>query len=93
MIAPTILFLVIVSKLITAIKVVDEGIRLSSEAKDGFLLEDEELALAHIDMDIRDLEDLEKTISLLREQIRKHSDEHVVDPTQLRIADGLLESI
>ena len=93
MIAPTILFLVIVSKLITAIKVVDEGIRLSSEAKDGFLLEDEELALAHIDMDIRDLEDLEKTITLLREQIRKHSDEHVVDQTQLRIADGLLESV
>ena len=90
---PTILFLVIVSKLITAIKVEDDGFRLSSEAEGGFLLEDEELALAHIDMDIRDLEDLEKTISLLREQIRKHSDEHVVDPTQLRIADGLLESV
>ena len=56
----TILFLVIVSKLITAIKVVDEGSRLFSEAEDGFLLEDEELALAHIDLDIRDLEDLEK---------------------------------
>ena len=34
------------------------------------LLEDEQFALAHIDMDIKDFEDIEKTITYLREQIR-----------------------
>ena len=57
------------------------------------LLEDEQLALAHIDMDIKDFEDLEKTITYLREQIRKHSDVHVVNQTELIIADNTLTHV
>ena len=61
--------------------------------KDELLLEDEQLALAHIDMDIKDFEDLEKTITYLREQIRKHSDVHVVNQTELIIADNTLTHV
>ena len=51
--------------------------------KDELMLEDEKLALAHIDMDIRDFEDLEKTIFELRLQIQKHANEHIVDQKDL----------
>ena len=61
--------------------------------KDEMLIEDKELALAHIEMDIKDLETFQKTIQQLRKEIRKHSDEHLVDQSQLIIADALLQDV
>ena len=61
--------------------------------KDELLIEDEQLALAHIDMDIKDFEDLEKTINYLREQIRQHSDNHIVNQSELVKADNILRRV
>lgn len=61
--------------------------------KDEMLIEDKELALAHIEMDIKDLETFQKTIQQLRKEILKHSDEHLVDQSQLIIADALLQDV
>lgn len=61
--------------------------------KDEMLIEDKELALAHIEMDIKDLETFQRTIQQLRKEIRKHSDEHLVDQSQLIIADALLQDV
>jgi len=59
--------------------------------KDELMLEDEQLALAHIDMDIKDFEDLESTIRELHLQIQKHSDEHIIDQKELVHADKVLD--
>jgi len=61
--------------------------------QDEMLIEDKELALAHIEMDIKDLETFQKTIQQLRKEIRQHSDEHLVDQPQLIIADALLQDV
>jgi len=59
--------------------------------KDELMLEDEQLALAHIDMDIKDFEELEATIRDLHLQIQMHSDEHLVDQKELVHADKELD--
>ena len=61
--------------------------------KDEMMMEDKELALAHIEMDIKDLETFQKTIQQLRKEIRQHSDEHLVDQSQLIIADAILQDV
>ena len=61
--------------------------------QDEMLIEDKELALAHIEMDIKDLETFQKTIQQLRKEIRQHSDQHLVDQPQLIIADALLQDV
>ena len=61
--------------------------------KDEMMIEDKELALAHIEMDIKDLETFQKTIQQLRKEIRQHSDEHLVDQSQLIIADAILQDV
>ena len=61
--------------------------------QDEMMMEDKELALAHIEMDIKDLETFQKTIQQLKKEIRQHSDEHLVDQSELIIADALLQDV
>ena len=61
--------------------------------KDEIEMEDEELAMAHVEMDIRDFEDLERTIEILQNHIRKHSTENVVNQTNLNEASQALEDL
>ena len=59
--------------------------------KDELLIEDEQLAIAHVDMDIRDFEELERTIAVLQNHITKHAFKHQVNQSQLQDASKALE--
>lgn len=61
--------------------------------KDEMEIEDEELVMAHVEMDIRDFEDLERTIEILQNHIRKHSTENVVNQNNLNEASQALENL
>ena len=55
--------------------------------------EDSALALAHIEMDIRDFDDLANAISYLKKQIEKHSDENLVDHKELEMDYNFLDDL
>ena len=61
--------------------------------EDELSIEDEALALAHVEMDINDFEDLKKTIAYLEEHISKHADVNVVDSKELVEADKMLKDL
>merc|ERR1712096_128609 len=61
--------------------------------EDELSLEDEALALAHVDMDIKDFEGLKKTIAYLEDHIRKHADVNVVESKELVEADKMLKDL
>merc|ERR550519_2123710 len=61
--------------------------------EDEFSVEDEALALAHIEVDIRDFEDLKQSIDFLETRINKHADIHVVKSKELLEVDAMLKNL
>lgn len=55
--------------------------------------EDSALALAHIEMDIRDFDELANAISYLKKQIEKHSDRNLVDHKELEMDYNFLDDL